>query len=65
MIKDPFTFTVPSDSGRVRLILEFQGHYGEPPLTVEYNPAADNTSIYWLDYDVIEGVWHQMSKNNQ
>ena len=57
-------FVVPMTTTSLKLTLGFHGHYGEPPLVLEYKPA-DKTCLYWMEYDVMEGQWHQMSKKNQ
>ncbi|XP_011406188.1 PREDICTED: uncharacterized protein LOC100633014 [Amphimedon queenslandica] len=65
--KAPFTFSVPAGeagSQPLQIKLEFLGHYGEGPLTLEYEPAH-KTCLYWLSYDMSEGAWHQMKKQNQ
>ena len=48
----------------IEIKLEFLGHYGEGPLTLAYEPVH-KTCLYWLSYDMSNGMWHQMKKQNQ
>ncbi|KAI1277382.1 NAD-dependent deacetylase sirtuin-7 [Xylaria sp. FL0933] len=59
---EPFVInfrTLPEPGTRLKLELEFMGHYGEPNLEVEYSyEGAGNTETqYLLEYSLIDGAW--------
>ena len=57
--EEPLTFSLPppAPSSHVTVTLSFHGHYGEPPLQLQYLPVPGH-QIYCLSYHIQEGVWH-------
>jgi len=69
--KEPFLLTPTKSSltkGKLRLVLYFQGYYGEPPLQTSFNLADLNKTkpnIMTMSYDPIEtGKWVNINLDN-
>ena len=63
-VMEPFTFELPAENASASVILNFHGHYGEPPLSVSYS-AEQGLCYYWLEYDPTSGQWYTLVKSNQ
>lgn len=63
--KEPFFFKFPRPVSpskenplSMRLTLSFQGHYGEPDLSVNHMITGEGITVFVLEFDVAAGEWH-------
>ncbi len=55
---DPFLFSF--EEGLQTFELQFQGHYGEPNLTLEFNPSDSEYSLLKISYNPGSGEWESI-----
>ncbi|XP_065912209.1 NAD-dependent protein deacetylase-like isoform X2 [Dysidea avara] len=45
------------DNSMVKIFIQFQGHYGEPTLTISFDPHKEQRTEYSLQYDPFTRTW--------
>lgn len=68
--EEPFVINIRDTLGvgtRLKLELEFMGHYGEPNLEIEYeyNGESDRETLYLLEYSPHMGEWKTSKLNDE
>lgn len=60
--KSPLKFVEPQISGNYKVVFNFQGHYGEPPLNLDLNTDELELAVYCMIYDPLSKRWESVSK---
>lgn len=57
--KEPLVVSLPHNAHQEmyhKVTLHFHGHYGEPPIDLQYGMAGEG-QVYQLEFDVAKGTW--------
>ena len=62
--KTPFKYTDDRIEGKIKVTLNFQGHYQEPPLSIDVETTDLNSITYLMVYDPQSRQWESVTNLN-
>ena len=60
--KVPLGFVENRIDGAYKITLNWQGHYGEPPLHIDLETTGLDTAVYMMTYDPMEKRWENVTR---